>query len=159
MFPHIFWCLCCRHGKRPSGSHARRLFSFEPLKFVAVCIGSFTSMSAHPNPPALFPLFSAFGCELRIGVNGLPHWGIDSLPRWMFPHISWCLCYRHGKPHAIARHLAEVGQLSVAVCQCSGRCQCAKKAPKFQWKQPSEMAPVLEAHGTEAGWWWSSFSM
>ena len=43
-------------------------------------------------------------------------------------------------PHAIARHLAEEGQLAVAVCQCSGRCQCAKKLPKFHWKQQSEMA-------------------
>ena len=42
-------------------------------------------------------------------------------------------------PHAIARHLAMEGQPTVTLCQCSGRCQCAKKAPKFQWKQQSEM--------------------
>ena len=97
MFPHISWCLYCQHGKRLSGSHAGQLFSFELLKSVTVCIGSFTSMSAHPNPPALFLLFSAFGSEFRMGVNGLPHWGTESLSRWMFPHISWCSCCRHGK--------------------------------------------------------------
>ena len=51
---------------------------------VTVCIGSFTSMSAHPNLPALFLLFRAFGSEFCMGVNGLPHWGTDSLSRWMF---------------------------------------------------------------------------
>ena len=43
-------------------------------------------------------------------------------------------------PHVIARHLAEEGQPTVTLCQCSGRCQCVRKAPKFQWKLQSEMA-------------------
>ena len=36
--------------------------------------------------------------------------------------------------HAIARHVADEGQPTVTPCQWSGPCQCAKKAPKFQWK-------------------------
>ena len=43
-------------------------------------------------------------------------------------------------PHAVARHLAGEGKLTVTVCHCSGWCQCAQKVPKLQWKQQSEMA-------------------
>ena len=74
--------------------------------YVTVCIGAFTPMSGHPNPTPLFLLFSAFGSEFGMGVNGLTRWGTDRLSRWMFPHISWCLCCRHGKhsqPHCRTR--------------------------------------------------------
>ena len=43
------------------------------------------------------------------------------------------------KPHDIAHHLVGEVQLTGTVCQCSGRCACAKKVPKFQWKQQSKM--------------------
>ena len=36
--------------------------------------------------------------------------------------------------------LAEEGQPLVTLCQCSGRCQCVRKAPKCEWKQQSEIA-------------------
>ena len=44
------------------------------------------------------------------------------------------------RPHAVARLLADEGQPTVTVCQCSGRCQCVRRAPKFEWMQQSEMA-------------------
>ena len=43
-------------------------------------------------------------------------------------------------PHAIARLFAEEGQPTVTPCHCSGRCQCVRKAPNFEWMQQSEMA-------------------
>ena len=44
------------------------------------------------------------------------------------------------RPHAVARLLADEGQPTVTVCQCSGRCQCVRRAPKFEWMQQSQMA-------------------
>ena len=44
------------------------------------------------------------------------------------------------RPHAVTRLLADEGQQTVTVCQCSGRCQCVRRAPKFEWMQKSEMA-------------------
>ena len=44
------------------------------------------------------------------------------------------------RPHAVARLLTDEGQPTVTLCQCSGRCQCVRRAPKFEWMQQSEMA-------------------
>ena len=44
------------------------------------------------------------------------------------------------RPNAVARLLADEGQPNVTVCQCSGWCQCVRRAPKFEWMQQSEMA-------------------
>ena len=44
------------------------------------------------------------------------------------------------RPHAVACLLADEGQPTVTLCQCSGRCQCVRTPPNFERMQQSEMA-------------------
>ena len=43
-------------------------------------------------------------------------------------------------PNAVARLLADEGQPTATVCQCSGWCPFVRRAPKFEWMQQSKMA-------------------